>query len=279
MQIRTGVLILESTSLAEVCSLLVENMAHIFDEDLPEILDGHVEVEQTDPILADLAGQYSFIEELKGKYILYRDPEDESLIKAHFCRRWVWCYQDGCTRAAKYDKSKAICVGFMNCEQAASRICEHVESSMHPVHKTCRDSKARARETVEAQLQDLMKVEHNLFTLDETESWHQEQKAKSQSQKQGLKRAPEPPQAPPPASASRRVAAKTQPMAQPQQRQVQLQHQLPTPKAPSMPANVALGALGLRSEVQAMAALSSSSSFQQKTNLMRQARHLLRTHG
>lgn len=261
-----------------------------FEEEIPDVLIDHLEVDKDDPLFEELKTQYSFISHLQGKYVLYRDPEDENLVKAYFCRRWLWCYQPGCARAAKYDKNKAICVGFMNLEQAASRICEHIESSMHPVHKAQRDSKETARETVEAQLFDLMKVEHQLFTLDETEAWHQEQLAKTQASKeaqqaskeaqkaqaQGQKRpAPEPSLGP---TAKRPgVPPKTQPQ---QPRQLQkgqdLQVQVHVPKHPAGPplsANMALGTLGLRSEAQAMAALSSGASFQQKTQLMRQAMH------
>ena len=260
----------------------------ILEEEIPDVLIDHLEVDKDDPLIESLKSQYSFIKDLEGKYVLYRDPEDEDLVKAYFCRRWLWCYQPGCARAAKYDKNKAICVGFMNLEQAAGRICEHIESSMHPVHKNQRDSKQTAKETVEAQIFDLMKVEHQLFTLDETEVWHQAQLAKAQATKeaqqaqkeaqkaqaQGLKRAAPEPSAMP--SAKRfGVPPKTQPKP-PQLQQVQTELQVHVPKPPAGPplsANMALGALGLRSEAQALAALSSSASFQQKTQLMRQAMH------
>ena len=94
----------------------------IFEEDLPDVLADRPEVDKDDPIIEELKSQYSFISDLEGKYVLYRDPEDENLLKAYFCRRWLWCYQPGCARAAKYDKNKAICVGFMNLEQAACRM-------------------------------------------------------------------------------------------------------------------------------------------------------------
>ena len=219
-----------------------------------------------------LQDQYSFMKDLFGKFEITMDKEKVRMIK-----RWCWCYNPECKKGQVGNKQKAISAGYMTVQGCKDRIQNHVETSMAACHKgDQRDTKDTILDSIADQEQDLIVAQEEFWELDDVEAWHLRNKA------QGAKRPPAPAKAGGSSGSGgdggavqARPAAKHKsgpappahaPGAQPVQQQqaaVVQQSALAQPGALplqlAVPASVALGAIGLRSDPATMQILNSSS--------------------